>query len=246
MSKTIIFNWKMNPATEQEAVSLAQASDAAQAVIAPPFPFLKSVAATVKKAALAGQDISAEEKGAFTGQVSAGQLKSFGVSCVIAGHSEKRRLGDTDELIAKKLAIAVRHGLIPVLCVGENRSDHDAGRAEAVVEKQLEKDLSIIHNSKFINQKIIIAYEPVWSISTEPGAQPDTPENAIAMISFIKKSFAVNSHKSLVISYFYGGSVTSANAESFLKNKEIEGALVGGASLKQEEIKKILQIAKKY
>ncbi len=241
MPKLVICNWKENPSTLKEALDLARASDAPNVAIAPPFPFLGGVRAVVKKATLAAQDVSAEEGGAFTGAVSASQLLSIGVKYVIVGHSERRRAGDTDEIVAKKIFAAVHAGLTPILCVGETREERSARQSEATVRRQLENGFSLVASGYTLNP--IIAYEPVWAISTEPGAVPDTPENAVHMIQLTKKA---TSHWPLATRMIYGGSVTPENVEGFLSRPEIEGILVGGASLREASIKKIIAVAEKY
>lgn len=223
----------MNPASLSEAEKLAKASDIEDLIICPPFPFLETVAKTIKKAKLGAQDIFWEERGAYTGEVSPPELKSLCVEYAIIGHSERRKLGETDEMVAKKVQAAVQEGIMPILCVGESKEERSAGKAKAVVQRQVAAGLSLVNGQKL---NVIIAYEPIWAIGT---GTPDTPENTIEMVQFITGGLKN-------ISVIYGGSVTSRNAEEFLKHKEIAGALVGGASLKGEEIKKIVEIGKKY
>ncbi len=242
MGKLIIANWKMNPVFLSKAEELAKASDVDGLIICPPFPFLKAVAKVIKKAKLGAQDLFWEEGGAYTGEVSAQQLKDVGVEYVIIGHSERRQnLGETDEMVAKKIVAALRSNLKPILCVGETRAEHDAGKTKEVVERELRIGLSLYPKPHTLNP-IIIAYEPIWAIGT---GTPDTPENMLDMVEFMRRQASIRqlADKCQVI---YGGSVTSENVEEFLKHKEISGALVGGASLKAEEIKKIVEIAKKY
>jgi triosephosphate isomerase len=247
MHKLIIANWKLNPQTVEQAEALAKASDDASLVIAPPFPFLTAVSKVLKQSPLGAQDLFPEDTGSFTGEVSGSQLAALGVVYVIIGHSERRRYwGETDEVVAKKVAAALRNGITPILCVGETREERSAGEREEVVSRELKIGLSNLLDAKpHQAKKIVVAYEPVWAISTEPGGEADTPENALEMIVFIRRIIA-SSGFAITPSLIYGGSVNKGNAESFLKHKEIEGALVGGASLKQEEIKKIVAIAKKY
>lgn len=241
MDKIIIANWKENPQTVEEAVSLAKAVDSEGVVIAPPFVFLEAVGKAIKKAALGAQDIFWEDKGAFTGEVSGSQLKNLGVKYVIVGHSERRRLGDTDEIVAKKIVAAFRNSIIPVLCVSETREERKTGKSKEALREQLEKDLLLVESQKPLNQ-LVIAYEPLWSISTEPNAEPDTPENAVSMISFIKSTVQNYGFKG-GIKFIYGGSVNPENAGSFFREREIEGALVGRISLEKEKFKKIIDIA---
>lgn len=239
MSKIIIANWKLNPSSPVDAEKLAKDSDIKDLIIAPPFPFLEFVAAIIKKATLGAQDLFWEDSGAYTGEVSGAQLKALEVGHVIIGHSERRKnLGETDEMVAKKVAIAVKDGLKPIICVGETREQRDKNKTVEVVEQEVRIGLSRVSGTK---EEIIVAYEPIWAIGT---GNPDTPESMLKMVKLIKEVAARVDIKN--IRCIYGGSVTSKNAEEFLKNKEIEGALVGGASLDGEEIKKIVEIAKKY
>ena len=247
MAKLIIANWKMHPATEAEAVRLAKDVQAENFVIAPPFIFLEAVRGVITKGTLGAQDIAAEDKGSFTGEVSGSQLFALGVRYVIVGHSERRhKLGETDEMIARKVAAAVKNSLTPILCVGETKAEREEGKTRDVIGREFEQGLSLLKKgARSKSPRLVIAYEPVWAISTEKNAIPDTPENAVRAIQFLKRRFG-ELRLSAQASFIYGGSVTAANADAFLKEKEIEGALVGGASLKKEEIKKIVEIAKKY
>lgn len=240
-NKIIIANWKMNPATLEEAIQLAKESDVEGLVICPSFPFLEEVGKTIKKAKLGAQDLFWAPRGAYTGEVSAKELKNLGVEYVIIGHSERRQnLGETDEMIAKKIKSAVEEGLIPILCVGETREERDAGKTQEVVERELKIGLSLMGQwSNVKSQKLIVAYEPIWAIGT---GTPDTPENMIAMAKFIRSQLSNVSRQmsDVKCQILYGGSVTGQNAEQFLSREEIDGALVGGASLKPEEIKNIV------
>ena len=226
----------MNPSTLHEASVLAQASDHENIVVAPPFPFLESVTDTLVKAKLGAQDIFWESAGAFTGEVSGQELKNLGVSHVIIGHSERRhKLGETDDVIAKKMEAAIGTGLIPILCVGETRAEKDAGQREAVIERQLKSAFSRLEPST-LNFELLIAYEPVWAIGT---GDPETPDHAAETIKFIRSIVKGQLSKVKVL---YGGSVDSKNLQDFLKKKEIDGALVGGASLKVPEIEKMIEM----
>lgn len=241
-NKILIFNWKMNPATLQEVSVLAQASDHENVVVAPPFPFLESVSAALIKAKLGAQDLFWEKSGAFTGEVSAEELKALSVSYVIIGHSERRhKLGETDAIIAKKMKSAVSTGLIPVLCVGETKVEKDAGIREDVIERQLESGLCLIkdamHGGKSSNWGLLIAYEPVWAIGT---GDPETPAGALKTIKHIKS--LILKRCGIKVRVLYGGSVNSDNLNDFLSLEEIDGALVGGASLKKEEVEKMVQL----
>ncbi len=239
MAKIIVGNWKMNPATQAEAEKLAGETDVSGLIIAPPFPFLETVGKTLKNAELGAQDLFWENStGAYTGEVSAEELKSLGVKYVIVGHSERRRnLGETDEMVAKKIKAALDAGLMPILCVGESAEERASGATEAVMERELRIGLSLIGASG-----LIIAYEPIWAIGT---GTPDTPENMLNIVQYINKVLTAGGYASTP-RVIYGGSVTSKNTSDLLQHKEIEGVLIGGASLKPEEIIKIVEIAKKY
>lgn len=250
-TKLLIANWKMNPVTEKQVVRLAKASDASNVVIAPPFTFLALVRSVIKKAALGAQDVFWESHGAYTGEVSGVMLKDLGVRYAILGHSERRALGETDKIVNKKIKAAFNAGLKVVLCVGEPWQVRKKGIAPAkrFIEKQLRIDLSAIGKYKIKNNQLIIAYEPIWAISTSRSASfkdnADTPENAAVMMRFIR-SFAgrILMNRNLLV--FYGGSVNGKNAESFLGNSEIDGVLVGGASLRPKEFRSIIKIAQSF
>lgn len=221
----IIANWKMNPASLAEAKSLFDAVKKSKAVICPPFVYLEKLS----YGKLGAQDCFWKQEGAYTGEVSPKMLKSIGVKYVIVGHSERRKFfQETDEIINKKLEAALRAGLRPILCVGENKGEN----AERVVANQLDKDLKSIAQKDL--KKIIIAYEPVWAISTS-GGEICSPEYAQKILGFIRQRF-----NGIVI---YGGSVDSKIINNYLK-VGYEGALVGGASLKAGEFIKTVKAAK--
>jgi len=227
--KLIVANWKMNPATLAEAVRLARASDQPNVVIAAPFPFLSAVKVVVRKARIAVQDVSAAATtiGAHTGEVSADMLRGIGVRHVLIGHSERRAAGE-------------------ILCVGEPWSVRRRGfrAAKLYVKKQLTLDLKLITRYRLPITRLFVAYEPVWAISTAANRQDETPEDAAAMAQFITKQLRTFNLK-LTTNVLYGGSVNSANAAAFLARREFSGVLVGGASLKPAEFRKITAVAKK-
>ncbi|MBI2013755.1 MAG: triose-phosphate isomerase [Candidatus Colwellbacteria bacterium] len=241
MKKLLVANWKTNPLTTKEAVKLAKAEDHKGVVIAPPHVFLESASKTLKKAKLASQDAFWGDLGAYTGEISWRQLKEFGVEYVILGHSERRNPpvggGETDELINKKLLSALEGGLNIILCVGEPKEIREKGieTAKNYVQNQLEKDLKGAENLKLKTENLIIAYEPIWAIGT---GTPDTPESAAEMSIFIKSLLTTN--YSLQTKVLYGGSVNGRNSSGFLSHPEIDGALVGGASLNPEEFNKLI------
>ncbi|MDI6734191.1 MAG: triose-phosphate isomerase [Patescibacteria group bacterium] len=246
MGKIIIANWKMNPQNEKNAVKLACQSDFLNVVIAPPFPFFGAVKKVLKKAKLGAQDMFWEEQGAYTGEISPRMLKKLGAHYVIIGHSERRALGETDTIVNKKVVAALKTGLKVILCIGEPRQVRNKGltAVKNFISKQFKADLKGL-NLKSYNSKLTIAYEPVWAVSLgryDKHGKSDTPENAGYMIQWIKKF--LNSRflirNSMVL---YGGSVNLKNAKSFLGLEGIDGALVGGASLRINEFKKIIRIS---
>ncbi|MDO8664636.1 MAG: triose-phosphate isomerase [Candidatus Liptonbacteria bacterium] len=251
MEKLIVANWKENPASLKEAVSLVRQIEKGiskanknEVVIAAPFPFLLAVKEILKHAKLGAQNVFWEDGGAYTSEVSPSMLKNSGVEYVIIGHSERRRLGETDEMINKKIIATIKAGLKPILCVGEHFETRKRGLAAAknFVKDQLKKDLKNLPTTHYplLTSRLIVAYEPIWAISTNKNAHADKPEDSLEMIRFIK-SFLASKPYTLNPRVLYGGSVTSRNAKSFLQYKEIDGALVGGASLKAEEFKKIIR-----
>ncbi|MEK7181403.1 MAG: triose-phosphate isomerase [Patescibacteria group bacterium] len=257
MSKLIVANWKMNPSSESEAVRLAKSYDEKGVVICPPFTFLSAVRQSLRKADLGAQDVFWENPipgGAFTGEVSISMLKKIGASYIIIGHSERRKyLGETDEMINKKVLATLGFGLKLILCVGESLSVKKEGfdTAKNYIKKQLRQGLKGFYNLKpsagsgsssgGTTQNLIVAYEPIWAIGT---GKPDNPADSAEMAKFIKNllssRFAIRD-----LRVVYGGSVTSSNAERIFEHSEIDGALVGGASLKAEEFKKIIRIGQK-
>lgn len=229
--KLIVANWKANPATLEEARELAARSDLEGVVVCPPFVFLEEAGKLLSRAALGAQDLFFEG-GAHTGQVSPDELKHLGVRFVIVGHSERRSAGETDEIVAKKLAAALAFGMTPILCIGEPRAVRDAGAsaADSFVMGQLERALE---GAAAGQGALVVAYEPIWAIGS---GLPETREGAEEIIGRIKER--IPSARVL-----YGGSVTSANAGDFLGSQVIDGVLVGGASLDAEEFVKIVMQA---
>ncbi len=236
MNKLLVANWKSNPGKISEAVELAKSTDIENVVICPPDIFLAEVKKILKNASLGAQDVFWGNLGAYTGEVSWKELLELGVEYVIIGHSERRKyLNETDELINNKLVASLDAGLKVILCVGEPTEIRNKGinNAKNFVEQQLDKDLIGLDAAKAKNN-LIIAYEPIWAIGT---GTPDTPENAADMAKFIK---SIVKGQVSNVPVLYGGSVNSKNAKDFLDKEEIDGALVGGASLNPEEFNKIV------
>lgn len=241
MKKLIVANWKSNPASFREAIKLAKASDFKPVVLAPPYVYLQTISWILKKATLGAQDVFWEVNGPYTGEITPTQLKNLKVKYVIVGHSERRRhLKETDAMINLKVKAARKAGLKVILCVGEDWLTRRKGitAAKKYIANQLKKDLAGIRNSKLRTRNLVIAYEPLWAIGT---GKADKPKDSIAIISYIKESLATY-YKLPTTKVLYGGSVNSKNAVGFLKPEEIDGALVGGASLKPKEFKSIIKI----
>jgi triosephosphate isomerase len=230
MKKLIVANWKMNPKTAKEAIKLFSAitkvkNPKAEIVICPPSFFLALISG---KGSVTGvQNVFYESQGPFTGEVSPEMAASLKAKYAIIGHSERRALGETDKIIEKKILGARRAGLKTILCVGEDKTVRAKGfsSAKEFVRKQLQNDLIDSANA-------IIAYEPLWAIGTGESCDP---EAAAEMAVFIKS--VVN------CPVLYGGSVSALNAKSYLEKKEIDGVLVGGASLKPGEFSSIIKSA---
>jgi len=244
MSKLLVANWKSYPDTERQASKLARLSDHKNFVVCPPFVFLRRVRSLLEEASLGCQDVFWAKKGAYTGEVSLNQLKNIKVEYAIVGHSERRKhLLETDGLINKKVIAGLGAGLRIILCVGESRETRQKGgltKAKDFVEKQLGSDLS---NCKSVAKKgrLIVAYEPIWAIGSH---KPDKPEDSLEMVLHIKRTLArlIN----IPGKVFYGGSVDKENIDSFLAYKEIDGVLVGGASLDRNQVSQMAEKIKFY
>ncbi len=249
MKKLIIANWKMNPATLQEAVILARKIEKdipktpnVEVVIAPPFPFLVPVAGALKKSKLGAQNMFWEKEGARTGEISYMMLKNLCVSYCIIGHSERRALGETDGEINKKIKAALKSRIVPVLAIGEKKRMPESSMRR-VLETQLKKDLSGISKISFKNG--VIAYEPVWAIGTGLSATPWHAHKALGIIRETLKRLWKTKHVPTRI--LYGGSVNAKNAGPFVSTKGggMDGMLVGGASLNAKEFIGIIRAVAK-
>lgn len=241
-------NWKMN-LHHADALALAAAvADAvrahpgAEVAVFPPFPYLAAVGAALAGAAgFGGQDCSAEARGAFTGQVSASMLKDIGAGSVLIGHSERRHgLGETDALLSRKVGRAVEAGLAPVVCVGETLEEREAGRANEVIASQLRGTLA--GHAEDALDALVIAYEPVWAIGTGRTATPDDAADAHrAVRRTLEELYSARfSDRTRVI---YGGSVNARNAAELFAREDIDGGLVGGASLVASDFAAIIAAA---
>jgi len=250
MRRTVIAgNWKMYK-TVPEAVALATELRAGitrtdvDVVLGPPFTSLHAVAGAVKGTGIgvAGQNMHPENEGAFTGEVSPLMLKDAGCTHVILGHSERRQLfGETDEGVAKKAEAALRHGLTPIVCVGETLAERESNRTNEVVERQTERGLRGLTADQVA--ALVLAYEPVWAIGTGRTA---TPQQAQEVHAFVR-GLVARSHgepAARAVRILYGGSVKPDNIDALMAEADLDGALVGGASLTAASFLKIIHYKK--
>ncbi|MFA5737077.1 MAG: triose-phosphate isomerase [Candidatus Paceibacterota bacterium] len=251
IKKIIIGNWKMNPISRKEAREIASGVKKVAinlkkvtVVLCPPVFYLGNlIDKKTNKLQFGAQDVYWEEKGAYTGWVSPIMLKEAGVELVILGHSERRAAGEDGEMINRKIKAAIKSGLKVVLCVGEKTRDIQ-GHYLKILEAQLREALAKIPSR--LSEKLVIAYEPVWAIGKE-ATGVETPEGFRQNAIFIRKilSKIINKKRAMETPILYGGSVDAKNAESFLKNGEADGLLVGRASLSAKDFGEILKIAEK-
>ncbi|MEM7628868.1 MAG: triose-phosphate isomerase [Planctomycetota bacterium] len=242
-------NWKMNT-DHQSASDLARGVadglagvDGAEAAVFPPFPYLAAVGAILRErqssVKLGAQDVYHESDGAFTGEISAAMLKDVGVSVVLAGHSERRHvIGEDDTLINAKVRAALDAGLEVILCVGETLEQREAGQTDAVNERQTRAGLANVGAEQLGH--VTIAYEPVWAIGTGRTASPEDAQNAHAKIrAVVAELFGIEAAGRIRIQY--GGSVKPGNAAELMAQADIDGGLIGGASLKAGDFCQIVR-----
>jgi triosephosphate isomerase len=244
-------NWKMHN-THLEAIQTVQKLsyildrddlDRVEVVICPPFTALRSVQTLIDsdrlRFALGAQDVHWEEKGAFTGEVSPVMLQALNVRYVIVGHSERREyFGETDRQVARKVRAVLDHGMTPILCVGETLEEREAGRAVDKVVGQVREDLSKVGPEE--TQRAVIAYEPIWAIGTGRACGPTEAGEAVRAIrDTVESMFSTDVGETVRVQY--GGSVKAGNIRDFMAHPEIDGALVGGASLDPEEFALIVK-----
>ena len=244
--KVIAGNWKMNMLPNetidfiQELTSLVKDTKN-EVILCVPYTDLFYALLHVQgtNIKIGAQNMHWEEKGAYTGEVSAPMLKSIGVEYVIIGHSERRQyFAETDETVNKKIKSAVAHGLKPIVCVGETLEQREAGETETIVTNQIAKAFEGIASENL--EKIIVAYEPIWAIGTGKTATKEDANNTIMQIrKKLAEIYGQNEAEGVIIQY--GGSVKSSNAKELFEMSDIDGGLVGGASLKAEEFSKIVK-----
>ena len=246
--KIIAGNWKMNNDVKETQNLLSKLSSGlspdnlnCDVIVCPPFTSIFEAHTLLKdtKIKLGAQNMHFEASGAFTGEISASMLKSVGCEFVILGHSERRTIfGETDEFINKKIKKAIENDLKPIFCVGELLEEREAGITEKIIERQVKAGLNNISPEEM--GKVIIAYEPVWAIGTGKTASPEQAQEVHKFIrNLIKEKFGNSISDKIIIQY--GGSVNSSNAKELLFQNDIDGALVGGASLKPDSFISIIQ-----
>ena len=247
--KVIAGNWKMNKLPNEAIDFIDRLTPLVkdtknEVVVCVPYTdlFYALLTAQGTNIKIGAQNMHFEEKGAYTGEVSAQMLKSIGVEYVIIGHSERRQyFNETDETVNKKVKTAFKHELKPIVCVGETLEQREAGKAEEIITNQTEKALEGLTDEQV--QNTIIAYEPIWAIGTGKTATSEDANNAIKAIrDKICQIYGQNVGKNIIIQY--GGSVKSANCKELFTTSDIDGGLVGGASLDPEEFAKIINYDK--
>lgn len=241
-------NWKMHGSHESVAVLLADLKTvlanetALDIAVFPPYVFLDQAATSLANTTIkwGAQNMCSEPAGAYTGEIAAAMLQELDCTYVLLGHSERRTLfHETNEIIVKKLILAQQQGLVPILCVGETLAERDRGITEQVIQQQLQDTLAL---GPTVLEKLVIAYEPVWAIGTGKTA---SPAQAQAVHAFIRRQLAqVNVDAAIQLQILYGGSVKASNATELFGMADIDGALVGGASLVADEFVTICRAAK--
>ena len=231
--KLVVGNWKMHGSrvanAELLSALIAARPFAADVAVCAPFVFLGDVAATLAATDIrwGAQDVSAHEQGAFTGEVSAGMLHELGCRYTLVGHSERRALhAESDLLVAQKAQAALARGVTPIVCVGETLAEREAGQTDAVVKRQLS---AVIHQLAHCAAEMVVAYEPVWAIGTGRTA---SPEQAQAVHALLRAQLQAATGHGATMKILYGGSVKPDNAATLFAQADIDGGLIGGASLK--------------
>jgi triosephosphate isomerase (TIM) len=244
-------NWKMHK-THLEAIQAVQKlsylleredTDRVEVVVCPPFTALRAVQTLIDADRLpygiGAQDVHWEDQGAFTGEISPPMLAALGVSYVIVGHSERRELfGETDQTVSRKVKAVLRHGMQPILCVGETLAERDAGGTDDKVVGQVRAALAGVTGEQA--EGVVLAYEPIWAIGTGRNAEPADAGQVIGLIRQVLADL-YSSEVAGAIRVQYGGSVKAGNIRGFMAHPEIDGALVGGASLDPEELALIVR-----
>lgn len=244
--KLIAGNWKLNGslAFNEALIGALRAglqSPACGIAVCVPAPYLAQIGALLAGSPieLGAQDVSSHASGAFTGEVSAAMLREFGVRYAIVGHSERRQYhGENDAVVADKVRSALAAGVTPIVCVGETLAQREGGQTEEVVKRQL---AAVIHTNGHCISEIVVAYEPVWAIGTGRNASPEQAQDVHAMIR--GRVATLDATIAASIRILYGGSVKASNARELFAMPDIDGGLVGGASLKADEFARICAAA---
>jgi triosephosphate isomerase len=244
-SKLMVGNWKMNGHLAANAAWVADmlagmAEVRCRAAVCVPAPYLAQMQAALQGSPMGwgAQDVSAHDSGAYTGEASAAMLRDFAVRYCIVGHSERRQYhAESDALVATKVQRVLAAGITPIVCVGESLAQRDAGQTEAVVKRQL---AAVIQANGHCISEIVVAYEPVWAIGTGLTA---TPEQAQTVHAVLRAQLQAATAQAERVSILYGGSMNAANAASLLAQPDVDGGLIGGASLKANEFLSMLKAA---
>ena len=243
--KLMVGNWKMNGSLAANAPLLSDILNGmgdvnCRAAVCVPAPYLAQAQNLLAGSALdvGAQDVSAHESGAYTGDVSAAMLRDFAVRFAIVGHSERRQYhGETDVVVAHKAQRALAAGITPIVCVGESLAEREAGQTEAVVKRQL---AAVIHTNGHCISEIVVAYEPVWAIGTGLTATPEQAQGVHAVLRAQLQAATAHADR---VSILYGGSMNAANAVVLLAQPDVDGGLIGGASLKASDFLSMLKAA---
>ena len=243
--KLIAGNWKMNGSIGANdallrAIMAGMPAEGCAVAVCVPAPYFAQLQMLRQGSSLelGAQDVSQHEQGAYTGEVSAAMLKEFGVRYAIVGHSERRQFhGESDAVVADKAKAALAHGITPIVCVGESLAEREAGKTEEVVKRQL---AAVIHTNGHCISEIAVAYEPVWAIGTGKTATPQQAQQVHAVLRAQLKAATGHSER---VHILYGGSMNAANAASLLAQDDIDGGLIGGASLKAGDFLQIIGAA---
>jgi triosephosphate isomerase len=248
MKKLVVGNWKMHGSRSANAellqgllaADLSTSAPRADVAVCPPFVYLADVVTALQGSAIAvgSQDVSVQAQGAFTGEVAGPMLRELGVRYAIVGHSERRTYhAESDQLVADKARAALSHGLVPIVCVGETLVEREADQTEAVVGRQLQAVIDALGADL---ARVVVAYEPVWAIGTGKTA---SPEQAQAVHAFLRARLTAAQADAARVPLLYGGSVKPDNAAELFSQADIDGGLIGGASLKAADFAAIARAA---
>ena len=242
----IVGNWKMNKTCKETVEFInsvdGELNDACTYGVAVPFTALKDATATAKNLVIAAENCHFEDSGAFTGEVSVPMLEELGIKYCIIGHSERRQMfGDTDETVNKKAKRLIAAGMTPILCIGETEAQYDAGETEKVIRDQLTGSIADLDAKDVAN--MVIAYEPIWAIGTGKSATKEDAQNCCAIVrDQVKVMYGQEAADSVRVQY--GGSVKPGNIVEYMACPDIDGALIGGASLKADSFMEIIEKTK--